>query len=90
MNGMPDRFIIEHDTRGTLQDQEWNPYGPNNYLDWSSRFSPTKLRSEAMVLIGREAAALAVSRLDPKIRRKCVVRRYGSWSAAPFAGTRMG
>lgn len=72
-------FIIEHDSRGTVVDQEWNPDGPNVYQDWSTRFSWSGSRADAMVLRTEDGVRTTLARIKPSIRDRCTVRQFGTW-----------
>jgi hypothetical protein len=84
----PEQFIIEHQSRGVLMDQDHDPYGrsSNVYLEWRSKFSHSKLRSEAVRFHNLEAARLALSRLHPTVRRNATIRRWGTWAPVVAGG----
>lgn len=65
------RFIIEHPKRGVLIDTEWTDSGEQR-----GRFSPTKLRTEAMCFSSMMTALSARSRIRPfKLQAQCYVLR---------------
>lgn len=84
MTTMPGGYIIEHDTRGVLMDQDVDPSpsasGPLVNLGWRSRFSAIASRGDGLRLFTEADAVMAWSRLSETIQRGARVRRWGSWT----------
>jgi hypothetical protein len=73
---VPDYFIIEHPTKGTVQDKDWDVDG------WKFKWGWSGPRSEAKRYTTLDAAKQDFILLPPKVQQQAYILDSADWSVA--------